>query len=192
MMIIQYPQRRFSSVGRASALQAEGQRFEPVNLHHFFADLAQLVEQLTCNQQVGGSIPLVGTSGEVAKWLNAADCNSVLYEFDGSNPSLPTIFIGIQPRGKATDFDSVISLVRIQLSQPSFFDSLAQMAEHLTFNQRVRGSNPLRVTILCGCSSMVELQPSKLTTWVRFPSPAPTYEQVNLRIDFFCTCKLFF
>ena len=25
-----------SSVGRASALQAEGQRFEPVNLHHFF------------------------------------------------------------------------------------------------------------------------------------------------------------
>ena len=59
------------------------------------------------------------------------------------------------------------------------------MAEHLTFNQRVRGSNPLRVTILCRCSSMVELQPSKLTTWVRFPSPAPTYEQVNLRIDFF-------
>ena len=39
---------------------------------------------------------------------------------------------------------------------------------------------------------MVELQPSKLTTWVRFPSPAPIYEQVNLRIDFFCTCKLFF
>ena len=25
-----------------------------------------------------------------------------------------------------------------------------------------------------GCSSMVELQPSKLATWVRFPSPAPT------------------
>ena len=42
---------RFSSVGRASALQAEGQRFEPVNLHH--------------------------VDGEVAKWLNAADCNSV-------------------------------------------------------------------------------------------------------------------
>ena len=41
---------RFSSVGRASALQAEGQRFEPVNLHHLFAGLAQLVEQLTCNQ----------------------------------------------------------------------------------------------------------------------------------------------
>ena len=25
----------------------------------------------------------------------------------------------------------------------------------------------------CGCNSMVEFQPSKLATWVRFPSPAP-------------------
>ena len=39
---------RFSSAGRASALQAEGRRFDPVNLHH--AEIAQLVEQLTCNQ----------------------------------------------------------------------------------------------------------------------------------------------
>ena len=27
----------------------------------------------------------------------------------------------------------------------------------------------------CGCSSMVEFQPSKLITRVRFPSPAPPY-----------------
>ena len=27
----------------------------------------------------------------------------------------------------------------------------------------------------CGCSSMVEQQPSKLNTWVRFPSPAPFF-----------------
>ena len=26
---------------------------------------------------------------------------------------------------------------------------------------------------ICGCSSMVEFQPSKLAAWVRFPSPAP-------------------
>ncbi len=25
---------------------------------------------------------------------------------------------------------------------------------------------------ICGCSSMVEPQPSKLIAWVRFPSPA--------------------
>ena len=29
-----------------------------------------------------------------------------------------------------------------------------------------------RNNIICGCSSMVEHQPSKLDTWVRFPSPA--------------------
>ena len=35
---------RISSAGRASALQAEGRRFEPVILHHKYAGLAQLVE----------------------------------------------------------------------------------------------------------------------------------------------------
>src|SRR3982074_2707959 len=34
------------------------------------------------------------------------------------------------------------------------------------------GVVPLATTE-CGCSSMVERQPSKLITWVRFPSPAP-------------------
>ena len=46
---------RFSSAGRASALQAEGRRFDPVNLHH--ESLAQLVEHLTFNQRVAGSNP---------------------------------------------------------------------------------------------------------------------------------------
>src|SRR5690606_38912409 len=45
--------RRISSAGRAPALQAGGRRFDPVILHHFKpnnAGVAQLVEQLTCNQ----------------------------------------------------------------------------------------------------------------------------------------------
>ena len=49
-----------SSAGRASALQAEGHRFEPCRSHLFFADVAQLAEQLICNQQVVGSTPTVG------------------------------------------------------------------------------------------------------------------------------------
>jgi hypothetical protein len=56
--------RRISSAGRASALQAEGRRFDPVILHHFynyeynfFELLAQLVEHLTFNQRVAGSNP---------------------------------------------------------------------------------------------------------------------------------------
>ena len=48
-----------SSAGRASALQAEGHRFEPYR-SHLYADVAQLAEQLICNQQVIGSSPIIG------------------------------------------------------------------------------------------------------------------------------------
>ena len=46
--------------------------------------------------------------------------------------------------------------------------------ERLVWDQEVAGSNPVTpiYNVLCGCSSMVEHQPSKLDTWVRFPSPA--------------------
>ena len=50
--------RDLSSAGRASALQAEGHRFESYRSH--FADVAQLAEQLICNQQVNGSSPFIG------------------------------------------------------------------------------------------------------------------------------------
>ena len=79
---------KFSSAGRASALQAEGHRFEPCNFHQLgpvaqsvralachargrgfephpgrqqFASVAQLVEQGTENPRVIGSIPIGGT-----------------------------------------------------------------------------------------------------------------------------------
>ena len=82
-----------SSAGRASALQAEGHRFEPrsgsyngpmvkrlrhrpftavlwvqiplgslvIIVFQSYADVAQLAEQLICNQQVNGSSPLIGS-----------------------------------------------------------------------------------------------------------------------------------
>ena len=37
----------------------------------------------------------------------------------------------------------------------------------------------------CGCSSMVEHQPSKLDTWVRFPSPAPASEEARIAPSLF-------
>ena len=78
---------KFSSAGRASALQAEGHRFEPYCSHHYglvvqlvrtlachargrrfdpdpgrqFASVAQSVEQGTENPRVIGSIPIGGT-----------------------------------------------------------------------------------------------------------------------------------
>ena len=48
---------------------------------------------------------------------------------------------------------------------------IAQSVEQRTENPRVTGSIPV-LGMLCRCSSMVEHQPSKLDTWVRFPSPA--------------------
>ena len=62
---ILFEERDLSSAGRASALQAEGHRFEPYRSHLFSlyflnADVAQLAEQLICNQQVIGSSPIIG------------------------------------------------------------------------------------------------------------------------------------
>ena len=55
------------------------------------AGVAQLAEQLICNQQVVGSIPITSsTSGEIPEWPKGADCKSVVTDFDGSNPSLST------------------------------------------------------------------------------------------------------
>ena len=56
-----------SSAGRASALQAEGHRFEPCRPHNTYADMAQLAEQLICNQQVFGSSPNIGSLSNAKK-----------------------------------------------------------------------------------------------------------------------------
>ena len=78
-----------------------------------FAGVAQLVEQLICNQQVGGSSPSTSSiflsasgglespdsnlerdlsmeHGSVPEWPKGADCKSVGTAYDGSNPSAPT------------------------------------------------------------------------------------------------------
>ena len=41
---------RLAQLVRASALQAGGHRFESYIAHHYYAEIAQLVEQLICNQ----------------------------------------------------------------------------------------------------------------------------------------------
>ena len=75
------------------------------------------------------------------------------YSCSRSSPELrdfTTIYWGVAQRlGQRTLTPS--SLVRIQPSQILLFkiqyDPLAQLAEHLTFNQGVRGSNPRWVTL---------------------------------------------
>ena len=56
--------------------------------------MAQLAEQLICNQQVIGSSPIIGSYGWVPEWPKGADCKSVVDDFEGSNPS-PSIHDGV-------------------------------------------------------------------------------------------------
>ena len=58
-----------------------------------YAGVAQLVEQLICNQQVGGSSPSTSSKtsyGGVPEWPKGADCKSVAFRFGGSNPPSST------------------------------------------------------------------------------------------------------
>ena len=57
------------------------------------AGVAQLVEQLICNQQVGGSSPSTSSIfiyGRIPERPKGADCKSVVNDFGGSNPPSPT------------------------------------------------------------------------------------------------------
>ena len=57
------------------------------------AGVAQSVEQLICNQQVGGSNPSTSSTilyGGIPERPNGADCKSVVTDFGGSNPPSPT------------------------------------------------------------------------------------------------------
>ena len=61
------------------------------------AGIAQLVEQLICNQQVGGSSPSTSSTaserieyGGFPEWPKGTDCKSAGYAFGGSNPPSPT------------------------------------------------------------------------------------------------------
>ena len=58
------------------------------------ADVAQLAEQLICNQQVIGSSPIIGFIqfnielyyGQIPEWPKGTDCKSAATCFGGSNP----------------------------------------------------------------------------------------------------------
>ena len=58
--------------------------------------MAQLAEQLICNQQVIGSSPIIGFTikyincyGQIPEWPKGTDCKSAANCFGGSNPPLP-------------------------------------------------------------------------------------------------------
>ena len=94
--------------------------------------MAQLAEQLICNQQVIGSSPIIGFIqfnielyyGQIPEWPKGTDCKSAATCFDGSNPSLP------------------ITLYRVT-NTIAGWSSLEARRAH---NPEVIGSNPIPAT----------------------------------------------
>ena len=114
--------------------------------------LAQLAEHLTFNQGVWSSnlqwvtIPLspCGRGG----MADAPDLGSGANWRMGSSPFARTNYISSGACGSSSVVECHLAKVDV-------------------------ASSNLVYRSICGCSSMAELQPSKLATWVRFPSPAP-------------------
>ena len=90
--------------------------------------MAQLAEQLICNQQVNGSSPLIGSLyGWLPEWPKGTDCKSAANCFGGSNPP-PSI----------------------QLNNAGWSSLEARRAH----NPKVIGSNPVPATHKCLDSSV--------------------------------------
>ena len=136
-------------------------------LHNqFIATLAQLVEHLTCNEDVVGSIPTGGSifvSGYSAVWLVHS-----LWErrVTGSNPVIPTTCPHRLVRSGHRVFIPATG-VRISVWMPFFYinvyvykcvytyntiGDVAQLEEHLICIQKVVGSIPSISTNFKGAS----------------------------------------
>jgi hypothetical protein len=119
-----------------------------------WADVAQLAERLTCNQQVAGSTPAVGF-GEVPEWPKGADCKSAgvcLRRFESSplhQQLRGNSSVGRAPAFQAggRGFESRFPLTGMPLP-PNHQGSagaaqVAQSAEHVLGKDEVGGSIPL-------------------------------------------------
>ncbi len=78
--------------------------------------------------------------------------------------------MGSTPFGRAIIFREVAQLGRALGLGPRGRRFESCLPDHECSSSKKRIS-----LLLCGCSLMVKPQPSKLMSWVRFPSPAPFY-----------------
>ena len=87
----------------------------------------------------------------------------------GGMADAPDLGSGVERRKSSSLF--------VRTRKPLFSAVVAQLVErHLA---KVEVASPSLVyRSNCGCNSMAEFQPSKLATWVRFPSPAPVRKRL--------------
>ncbi len=99
--------------------------------------------------------------GEVPERPKGSDCKSDGNAFAGSNPARPTT----SGAGQVPPKRRQVMTQRVMI-QSSWLRRRSGVDRHLEPTPS-------------GRSSMVERQPSKLYTWVRFPSPAPPHCDVE-------------
>ena len=116
--------------------------------------MAQLAEQLICNQQVIGSSPIIGLTllkrnFNIAGWSSLEARRAHNPKVIDSNPvpatKIVNIFCPDSSVGRAADWKSACHWFDSGSGHFRLFDEdgiLAQLVEHLTFNQVVGGSNP--------------------------------------------------
>ena len=132
-------------------------------------------------------------AGGVPKRSTGADCKSAGYAFVGSNPTPSTTFrrFGFgqtNGRNRQAGVTETSYNVEGQVPEGSWATPAGLACRLIVVNPRYniplpgsRGARESRrgPTSLCGCSSTVEPQPSKLMMWVRFPSPAPNIRRLT-------------
>ena len=118
-----------------------------------------------------------GCTGGFPERSKGSDCKSDGIAFAGSNPAPP-----IEPCAKAHATNALKQAG--DGHGPSLGNWYKTISKGLGTGERSKGNQRIICFVdhvrfgarfyLCGCSSMVEPQPSKLKTRVRFPSPALT------------------
>ena len=103
--------------------------------------MAQLAEQLICNQQVIGSSPIIGFYGWIPEWPKGADCKSVASRFGGSNPPPSIIIFTIM-----VVFFQKLYIINNRVRISAGWSSLEARRAH---NPKVAGSNPAPAIFLC-------------------------------------------
>ena len=129
------------------------------------AGVAQLVEQLICNQQVAGSTPV----RQPPRYLTAPAFgvriyNALSLDGLGATTTIGAPVGGVPEWPKGADCKSAGS---------AFVGSNPTPSTKLIPDGAGKGVKAESRFDQGGCSSMVEPQPSKLMMWVRSPSPAP-------------------